>query len=378
MSRNTVQSLLAEPRPPDAPARVWRDWVLVGALGPAALLEGILRDDVPWRPVAIVHALGLVLTLLWRRTHPLAVVAVAFGFSTLLGLATFVADGPVGLYTAIFVVLLPYSLARWGSGREVAIGMPIILAAFVVGVASDFNGAGEAFGGFVFLWFPFALGAAVRFLISARHRELDQVKLLERQQLARELHDTVAHHVSAITIRAQAGRVVAATQPDAAAEALAVIEDEALRTLAEMRLIVGVLRDGDEAQLAPQPGVAEISRLGADHAHVRVTLSGRLDDILPAVGAALYRIAQESVTNAVRHARNATRIDVGVEGNADRVRLTVHDDGEDLPATGGWTGYGLVGMTERAALLGGVLEAGPDPGRGWTVRAVLPKSGPAR
>jgi signal transduction histidine kinase len=373
-----VQSLLAEPRPPNAPARVWRDWVLVGAVVPAAVLEGIFRDDVLWRPVSLVHAIGLAFTLLWRRTHPLPVVAIAFGLSALLGLAGFLiaGDGSVGLNTAAFVVLLPYSLVRWGSGREVAIGMCFVLAAFAAGISADFTGVGEAIAAFVFLMFPVALGAAVRFLVSARHRELDQVKLLERQQLARELHDTVAHHVSAITIRAQAGRVVAATQPGAAAEALAVIEDEALRTLAEMRLIVGVLRDGDDAQLAPQPGVAETERLGADHPRVRVTLSGELGDIVPSVGTALYRIAQESVTNAVRHARNATRIDVGLEGNADRVRLTVHDDGEDAVTTGGWTGYGLVGMTERAALLGGILEAGPDPGRGWTVRAVLPKSGP--
>ena len=96
------------------------------------------------------------------------------------------------------------------------------------------------------------------------------------------------------------------------------------------------------------------------------------------MGAAVYRLAQESITNAVRHARHATRIDVVVTGEDDCLRLTVADDGE--PGVNGRAvpGYGIVGMTERATLLGGSLEAGPGPDRGWTVRAVLPRTGAAR
>jgi signal transduction histidine kinase len=208
---------------------------------------------------------------------------------------------------------------------------------------------------------------------------MDQVKLLEREQLARELHDTVAHHVSAIAVRAQAGRVVAAADPDAALDALAVIEEEASRTLAEMRDMVGALRRGTDADLAPQGGVADIGRLadGAGHRpDVQVELSGELDGLRPSVDAALYRLAQESITNAVRHARHVTRIVVSVRGDADRVRLTVDDDGDTSahdPRSS--SGFGLIGMAERAKLLGGSLEAGPnrDRDRGWTVQAVLPK-----
>jgi signal transduction histidine kinase len=378
-----VRSLRNEPRPAAPPMRVWRDWALVAVLVPTAVIEGILRTDVAWRPVALVFAVALVFPLLWRRTHPLAVAAVLFGAIIVLNLATLIA-GPassVGLNTMLYVLLVPYALLRWGSGREVMIGLPIIVVAGVLGIASDFNGFGEAIAGFVFLMFPAVVGALVRFWTTSRTREIDQVRLREREQLARELHDTVAHHVSAMVIRAQAGRVVATTDPAAALDALRVIEDEGSRTLDEMRMMVGALRDGESADLAPQNGIADIERLGGSIDHepqVQVRLTGDLDALSPVLGAATYRIAQESVTNALRHARNATRIDVQVDGGDHAVRLTVHDDGEPVHASSVAPGYGLVGMTERAALLGGTLAAGPGHDRGWLVDAVLPREGPSR
>jgi signal transduction histidine kinase len=280
----------------------------------------------------------------------------------------------------IFIVVLPYSLFRWGAGREAAIGLAIIVVAGVVGTAVDYTGAVDSVLGGLFLLFPAALGASVRYRATSRVREMDQVRLRERQQLARELHDTVAHHVSAIAIRAQAGRVVAASSPDAAVDALGVIEEEASRTLAEMRGMIGVLREGgEEPELAPQRGVADIERLARgvrDRPRVEVDLSGDLDDLGPPVGAAIYRIAQESITNSVRHARRATRVEVSVAGDVDCVRLTVSDDG-DAGSTGrSSAGYGLVGMAERAMLLGGTLQAGPSPDGGWTVTAVLPRGIP--
>jgi signal transduction histidine kinase len=276
-----------------------------------------------------------------------------------------------------YVVLLPYALFRWASGREAALGLVIVLTAYAVGIASDFTGVVDAVAASVFLLFPAVVGLSVRYWATARSRELDQMKLREREQLARELHDTVAHHVSAIAIRAQAGRVVSVADPHAAVEALEVIEQEASRTLAEMRLIVGVLRRGETAALAPQPGLSDIERLGlAGHGPpVDVTLSGDLDGLPPSVGTALYRIAQESVTNAMRHARRATRVTVSVVGDRDCVRLTVRDDGEPAAAARNSEGFGLVGMSERATLLGGTFEAGPRPDRGWAVAVALPRVG---
>ncbi len=126
--RNAVQSLWAEPRAPDPPLRIWRDWALVAVLVPTAVIEGTLREDLVWRPAAIVVSVATVFTLLWRRTHPLVVVAVAFGASVVLTAATLIASGTVaGLYTMAFVLLLPYSLFRWGAGREIVVGLTIML-----------------------------------------------------------------------------------------------------------------------------------------------------------------------------------------------------------------------------------------------------------
>jgi signal transduction histidine kinase len=110
---------------------------------------------------------------------------------------------------------------------------------------------------------------------------------------------------------------------------------------------------------------------------VDVRLSGDFDRLSPSVGVALYRIAQESVTNGLRHARNATRITVEVADAGEDVRLTVRDDGDAGATARATPGYGLTGMSERATLLGGTLRAGPAPDRGWAVDAVLPKGGAA-
>ena len=383
MNSNVVRWLRDEPRAAAPPPLDWRDWALVAVLLLTAVLEGIFRDDVAWRPVAIVLAVALVFPLLWRRTHPLGVVAVVFGTVIVLSLVELI-NGPdtsVGLNTMVYVVLFPYALLRWGSGREVLFGLPIIVVAGVLGIASDYTNIGEAVGGFLFLLFPAVLGALVRFWMTARTREIDQVRLREREQLARELHDTVAHHVSAMVVRAQAGRVMAASDPEAATDALRVIEEEGSRTLTEMRTMVGALRDREDAELTPQNGVADIGRLARNvdgQPRVHVGLTGDLDELGPTVEAATYRIAQESVTNALRHARNATRIDVQVAGDGDAIRLTVRDDGDQVHPSSVNPGYGVVGMTERAALLGGTLEAGPGPDHGWVVDALLPRTRPTR
>jgi hypothetical protein len=131
-------------------------------------------------------------------------------------------------------------------------------------------------------------------------------------------------------------------------EALAVIETEASRTLREMRAMVGMLRDGEDAELAPQPGVADVARLARDTGEwprVHVQLTGDLDEMSPTVATATFRLAQESVTNALRHARDATRIDVHVRGDGGVLRLTVVDDGDTVASDRVSWGYGIVGMT---------------------------------
>jgi len=226
-----------------------------------------------------------------------------------------------------------------------------------------------------------AVGITVRYQRIVRTQQLDRVRFHERDTLARELHDTVAHHVTAIAVQAQAGQFLAHSgDPDGAAEALEVIEQEASRALAEMRSMVGTLRrDHSAPKAGPARGVNDIDSLatceGATSLRIDVERRGDLEDLRPAVQAALFRVAQESITNAKRHARHATRVHVVVAGEIDTVRLAVTDDGERTLSGPRQPGYGLVGMAERVSLLGGILEAGPSPDRGWTVRATIPRRG---
>jgi signal transduction histidine kinase len=371
-----LRSLWVEPRAADAPARTWRDWVLVGVLMVTALLEGVLRDDAAWRPLATILAVGLAPVLLWRRTHPLGCVVVGFGIAMVLGLATLAGGAPnVGLDTMVYVdLMLVYALVRWGSGREIVIGLAVVGVVAVIGTVADYTGPADVIGGFGILAAASAGGAAFRYRAESWRRALDQVRSQERVGLARELHDMVAHHVSAIAVQAQAGRAMAGQRPEAALESLAAIEGEASRTLAEMRAMVRVLRDGAPAEYAPQPGVTDLVSLARRDPVpvVDVEVPDDLDELPLQVDAAVYRLAQEALTNALRHARNASRVEIRVVQGGGRLRLRVTDDGQIDMARSANHGFGLLGMTERVQLLGGTLRAGPAPEGGWTVDAELP------
>ncbi|WP_249227971.1 sensor histidine kinase [Kutzneria sp. CA-103260] len=370
-----LRSLWYEPRPTQRPPRTWRDWALVGVFVSGAVLEGVLQQNLAWRPVAVTVAIALAPLLLWRRSRPLPAIAIAF---VVAGLAPLLTHGqPPDIYAMVYMLLLPYSLLRWGSGRDMVLGSAVVLAKIGFWLLAGFVDAGQALGEGAVLVTAGAVGAAVRYRARARRRELDQAKLLERERLARDLHDTVAHHVSAMAIRAQAGLAIAETQPEAASEALRLIEAEASRALTEMRAMVRVLRLDEPAELAPNPRITDLEGLaGRESAGpmVEVEILGDVQGVSPSVGAAIYRLAQESVTNARRHARHATRIDVRVAADDRSVRLQVSDDGDGGRAAGS-SGYGLAGMAERAGLLGGTCAAGPNPDRGWTVTAVLPRTG---
>lgn len=382
MVRNVLRSLWAEPRPANPPGRVWRDWVFVAVLLSWSVVEAALREDLASRLLVLGVVLVVLAPLWWRRSHPLGAVAVSFGTLMAADLARILAGEEAWLLSSISgVLVLAYALFRWGAGREAAVGLGIILVWLVITYVADPMSPAETVAGFAFFLFAAALGAAIRYYAYMRTRDIDEAKVREREQLARELHDTVAHHVSGIVIQAQAGRAVAVVDPGRAVEVLGIIEDAASRTLTELRTMVGVLRAAEKAHFAPHAGVADLERLAGDaqdRPHVEVTLTGELEDLSPAVGAALYRLAQESITNARRHARHATLVTLRVVGDTERVRLTVQDDGD--PTAGGEprSGYGLVGMRERATLLGGTFHAGPTAGRGWRVEAMLPRAGTAR
>ena len=209
------------------------------------------------------------------------------------------ADGP-GLDTYVHPAV-PYALFRWGSGREAVIGLGIILVAYVLGIASDYTGLVDAALASVVLLFPAALGAAVRYQDSppgcaAGPGQAPRAGAAGARAARHRRPPRLGHRDPG------AGRAGCRRLPSpAAVDALKVIE-EASRTLAEMRGIVGVLRE-DEAGSPRSAGVADIKQLAdrvGDRPRVEVHLSGDLDDLGPSVGAAVYRIAQESITNAVR------------------------------------------------------------------------------
>ena len=342
-----------------------------------ALLEGALRPDMPWRALGVAVTAGLAPLLLWRRSHPLLVFMAAFVASSVVPLWT---DGEATeTYTIAYVLLLVYSLFRWGSGREIVAGSLAAVAKAVLWGVLGYTAAADVLPGLAVVCAAGALGTALRYRAGSRARELERARMLERESVARDLHDTVAHHVSAVAIRAQAGLAVAESRPGAAVEALTVVESEASRALAEMRAMVRVLRRDRPADLEPSPGIGDLAALAGAAGPgpaVDVAVVGDVDGLSPSIGTAVYRLAQEAVTNARRHARDVTRIDVRVEADDASVRLCVRDDGEtgSLRPTAA-PGYGLIGMAERAAILGGTCTAVPASGRGWVVEAVLPRNG---
>lgn len=382
MATDALRSLWVEPRPTNPPETGAADWALVAAFVGWAVNEAVLRDGMAPAPVLLIATLAAVAPLPWRRSHPLPAVLVAFG--TLIVVDLFrMATGTQGALTSSVsaTLVLTYALFRWGSGRDAVRGLLVILTWLAITFVADVTTLTDTITGYAFFFFAAALGAAVRYRARIRIRDIQEAKAREREQLARELHDVVAHHVSGIAIQAQAGRAVAATHPERAVDALATIEDAATRALTELRAIVGVLRDARHSALTPQPRMADIEQLattGAAQPRVEVTLTGELTDLSPSVAAAIYRLAQESVTNSRRHARHATRVTVQVTGETDHVRLTVDDDGSTGSPHRSPDGYGLVGMRERVTLLGGTFAAGPTADRGWRVEADLPRAGAAR
>jgi signal transduction histidine kinase len=217
-------------------------------------------------------------------------------------------------------------------------------------------------------------------LVRLREQAAEHAVQTERLRIARELHDVVAHHVSAMTVRARAGHHVAATDPAAAREALAYVAESGTSTLNSMRTFVGTLRDADGDQsdepagAVPQPGVHEIPALLESFRGTGLVVHADLDDppkqFDPALGLNVYRIVQEALTNVIRHGA-AERAWVQVRFDEDVVHLQVDDNGRGLQLDGRTPGHGLVGVAERAALHAGSSQLGASPKGGCRLAATL-------
>jgi len=199
----------------------------------------------------------------------------------------------------------------------------------------------------------------------------------ERLRIARDMHDTVAHSLSMIAMKASVARHVAAVRPEESMTALEVIETAGREALVEMRRAVGLLR-ADQEPATPSGDDEDLRALAgrAEQAGIRVTMTLDGETPPPAIRLVVYRIVQEALTNVVRHAQ-ATGCTVSVEAGTESVTVRVVDDGNAAVAGGG-TGHGLRGMRERITVYGGSLQAGPHAGGGFEVTALIPYRAPGR
>lgn len=340
-----------------------------------ALLIELSVRELPFRPAFFIACVPLPFLMLIRRSHPLLGVAVFMGSLSLLDIVLAIGGHPLpDIWTMIPGIVLIYSAFRWGSGREAMWAGVIVLAGMVLDLSLGLVSIGDTVGGLIFVSLTAETGGIVRRNLSLREVRSLNARANERERLARELHDTVAHHVSAIAVQAQAGRAVMTASPERAAETFEAIEESASRALAEMRVVVDALRN--EAPLAPSRTLADLGELAAGPGpSVTIEEDDDLGEVAPTVSAAIYRIVQESITNARLHAPKATGIFVTVTTDGEGIIVEVSNDGVAAGQRSDRSGFGLTGMEERATLLGGTFSAGLNSAGGWTTEARLPRSG---
>jgi signal transduction histidine kinase len=350
------------------------------ALGLMALTEVTLyASNLESATIANLFA-TLPLALL-RRQLIAAAVLIVFGVFLALG------DGSSTLTIAALlslVIVLFHFAARYRRRWSVLIALP-----FLVNAMSPVSGDYRGFPSVLLL---LVVVAALALGDSRRERreaiaERDETRLAmadtlqdhavmgERTRIARDLHDIVAHHVSAIAVQAETARLTTPGLPEQGREHLEAIGQTARDALDEMRRLLGVLREDDgTAQRAPQPGLAQLDELvetaRSAGTSVQLTVSGRVVPLPPGIDLCAYRILQEALTNARRHAPGAA-VEVSIRYGASSLKLRVRDHG---PGAGESEpdGHGLLGMRERAIMVGGTLSAGAASGDGFVVEAELP------
>jgi len=390
-------------------AAAWR-WIsspvrdaILAVLVTAILVSGSLGEGNPKSPsdqiqfsghsaphpgAALLLVAVACLVLAWRRRWPVAVLAVSAA-----AVAVYSVLGYVNGASLVAPVLALYAVATQVSVRRAVIAGVATLVVLMTATAVN-NPFGHISGGGFFL-IPGMVAAALfagiavanrRAYVASIHdraeqdarRRIDE----ERLRIARELHDVVAHTMATINVQAGVAAHVLSSRPEAAAESLQAIKAASKEGLRELRAILNVLRQADDADpTQPAPGTAQLEDLvaGARRAGLETTftVTGEQVPLPAAVDLAAYRIVQESLTNAIRHAGPAAAA-VSLDYRHDELQIDVTDTGCGLPAgtaAGQNGGHGLAGMRERAAAVGGTVETGPGPGGGFRVAARLPFGG---
>jgi signal transduction histidine kinase len=361
-----------------------------------SLLEVVLRHDsprAPTMPVAFAApAVALVvLPLLGRRRFPFLAPATVW----VLGAALSFADGRLVVFTTgVYVagLVAAFFLGNIGDPMQVRLGLAVVLGGAAV---VDFRSPDRSPGELYFLPLLFALGWLAGFAVRARagqaaaaeeraaaaERERDAAARIavaeERARIARELHDVVAHAVSVMVLHVGAVR---RRLPDALTEdrqALQGVEQAGRTALAEMRRLLAAMRtEGEKVELAPQPGLDRLEplldQMGRAGLPVQLHVEGEPVPLPPAVDLSAYRIVQEGLTNALKHA-HASKAEVTLRYRPEDLQIEVRDNGAGSVAGGG--GYGLVGVRERVKIYGGEMTAGPGTHGGFVLSAHLPIDG---
>jgi signal transduction histidine kinase len=352
--------------------------------------EDYVRDPAWWTTVLVVAS---VFPLAWRRTNPIGSTLVIVAAQVVSSFVDIEGTGFIG------VVIALYSLGAHaiGPGRRNALVVIVasITLLFLSGLAVSQLGIGDFTSSIVVLVAGFVLGDNLQrrretadalqeqLERAERERELiaHQRVTEERTRIARELHDVVAHSVSVMVIQAAAARRSLASSPANVEIALANIEATGRQTMHELRGVLGVLRRtaGDAAgqgedNRAPQPTLSAIPGLvaAASDLPIELTINADFSDVSQSTNLTGYRIVQEAITNIRRHAGPVTHVEISVDRLDTSIEILVADDGRGAAADDLGPGYGIIGMHERVATVGGRLDAGWRSGGGWRVTANLP------
>ena len=384
-----LRELLVQPR-----ARRAADVLLGVALTGAALIELLGFDSArsSWGGRGVLQVVLAVLStapVAWRVRYPVTAALVVTVASGVLVVVAAPHQAPFEPFVAL--VAAAYSVGAHAPGRR---GVAGVVAMFAVGIPFSVaaSAKGEEGGNILptLVWLAgfwlvgrviqswrgraLALEQLTRELEAQRELQADAAVAVERGRIARELHDVIAHNVSMIVVQAAAAaRVLRGDEPDVRA-ALDAIETTGRETVDEMRRMLGVVRGDDAASLAPQPSLRDVESLVANVRDaglpVELRVEGEPIALPPGVDLSAFRIVQEALTNALKHAGEARAV-VTVRYVPDGVQVEVVDDGDGRGAGGG-TGNGLIGMRERVAVWGGELEARRRDEGGFVVRATLP------
>jgi len=373
--------------------RFWFDALIVlgicVSIAGAVLSQG--HKNGPQGPMWLDIVLVVLITgpLLARRRFPFGA---PLGVGAGVVIASFADNSLVPFDVIAFLAgaSAVFLLAQLRDWRQAVAGLAMAVGVEAIVVRNDPRGQ---LGQFIFVSLIFAVVWVVGFTLGRKFAEADEAKeraaraerereararaavAEERARIARELHDVVGHSVSVMTVQASGVRRLLRPEQEREREALLIVERTGREALAEMRRMVGVLRRPEEAPaLAPQPSLEHVDRLIEQACEaglpVELRVEGEATELPAGVDLTAYRLVQEGLTNALKHAR-ATRAEVIVNYLDGQIEVTVSDDGAGL-GNGDGGGHGLVGMRERVSVYGGELDAGPQPGGGFRLRARLP------